>query len=439
MRRVLALIGAVVAALALASEVGAAPVGFTLTGTSGANGWFTSNVTIKWTVVDSGDLVSSAGCPIAEQITAEGTTTRQCTAVFNWGTVSSPVVTVKIDRTAPAAVTGALSREPDANGWFNHPVSASFSAQDAVSGLAGCTSPTYSGGDNASAGLSGTCTDVAGNSASTSLGFKYDATPPTVTAAPDRKPDARGWYRKPVTVSFAGADVTSGMAACTAPTRYAGPDLPKVAVVGSCQDAAGNRSEIGHTFPYDATAPKLAKAKAELDKGVARVRWEKAADVVRVELVRTPGVNGARRTVVYQGTGATFTDRTVREGVRYRYDISVADVAGNVAGRAVTALARAPLYSPSAGAVVRTPPVLRWQPAAGAAFYNVQLFRNGVKVLSTWPRRPMLRLGRTWRYAGRQQRLDSGRYRWYVWGARGTRERPVYGRPLGTSSFRMRS
>src|SRR6185436_5917430 len=105
------------------------------------------------------------------------------------------------------------ARAPDSNDWFNHPVAASFSGQDGVSGIAGCSSPTYAGGDSASASLSGTCTDVAGNSSPpASLPLKYDATPPAVTASPDRKPDAHGWYRKPVTFSFAGTDGTSGIA-----------------------------------------------------------------------------------------------------------------------------------------------------------------------------------------------------------------------------------
>ena len=71
--------------------------------------------------------------------------------------------------------------------------------------------------------------------------------------------------------------------------------------------------------------------------------------------------------------------------------------------------------------------MLRWQPVKGAAFYNVQLYRNGVKVLSTWPPGRPLKLGRTWRYAGKLHRLEPGVYRWYVWGAQGTRAKPAYG------------
>jgi len=424
-----------------AANAAVSPVAWEVTGTAGANGWYTSNVTVKWTVVNNGDLVSST-CPLADQISAEGTSTRQCTTQFTWGTVVSPPspLVIKIDKTAPTGVAGSPARAPDSDGWFNHPVAGSFTGQDAVSGIAGCSGATYSGVDSAAATISGTCTDAAGNTASASIAIKYDATAPAVTPAPDRQPDSRGWYRKPLTVSFAGTDLTSGVAACTAPVRYAGPDVAKAAVVGSCRDRAGNTAEAGHAFPYDATAPKLARVKAELAKGVARIGWERPADVATVEIVRSPGVNGARTTKVYRGTGVGFVDRTVRAGVRYRYELIVADVAGNVSRKAVTAVAvqRAALFSPAAGAVVRTAPLLRWQPVAGATFYNVQLYRNGRKLLSTWPGTAKLRLARTWTYAGKRHRLEPGLYTWYVWGARGTRARPVYGKVLGSSTFTVK-
>jgi hypothetical protein len=429
------------AALGLLVLVGpayaASPVSSVVVGTAGANGWHTSNVTVKWTVVDDGQLQGVDGCSPAQLLTAEGTSTSTCTAHFAWGDVVGTPVTVKIDKTAPSVTGVALARAPDSNDWFNHPVAASFSGQDGVSGIAGCSSPTYSGGDSASASLSGSCTDVAGNaSAAASVGFKYDATPPAVTATPDRKPDAKGWYRKPLTVTFAGTDATSGIAGCTAPTRYAGPDLAKAAVVGACRDGAGNTAQAGQAFQYDATAPKLPMAKAEVVKGVAQIVWKRSADAVLVELERSPGLNGKKATVVYRGNGASFVDRTVRDGIRYRYEIKASDVAGNVVEKAVTATVDLPaLYQPTAGATVHAPLVLAWDAVKGATFYNVQLYRNKVKVLTFWPEKPTFRIGKTWRYAGKLQRLAPGKYDWYVWGARGTRATPQYGKLLGSNSF----
>jgi hypothetical protein len=107
-----------------------------------------------------------------------------------------------------------------------------------------------------------------------------------------------------------------------------------------------------------------------------------------------------------------------------------------VTAKAVTAdLDRPALYKPEAGAAVRAPLVLAWKAAPGASFYNVQLHRNGLKVLTLWPTAATLRIGKTWRFGGKVQRLEPGVYRWYVWAARGTREKPQYGKLLGSNSF----
>src|SRR5262249_57758022 len=112
---------------------------------------------------------------------------------------------------------------------------------DATSGVAGCSLPvTCLAPDTAAGSLSGTCTDAAGNTGTALAQFKYDATAPTATATAARAPNANGWYRAPVGVSFSGTDATSGGVSCDASTTYAGPDSAGATVSGSCTDAAGN-------------------------------------------------------------------------------------------------------------------------------------------------------------------------------------------------------
>ena len=82
---------------------------------------------------------------------------------------------------------------------------------------------------------------------------------------------------------------------------------------------------------------------------------------------------------------------------------------------------------------MRGPVRLAWD--GSASFYNVQLFRRGVKVLSAWPGGESLLIRQSWRYDGKNYRLEPGPYRWYVWGAGGTRAKPKYGKPLGTNTF----
>jgi hypothetical protein len=178
----------------------------------------------------------------------------------------------------------------------------------------------------------------------------------------------------------------------------------------------------------------VASISAVAGKGLVRVAWRGVAGGVSLELVRKPGLRGAASTVLYRGSGAAFLDKKVGNGRDYRYELRVADAAGNVTAKAVKATPRRPLYRPAFGEIVRGPPTLAWD-GNGARFYTVQVVRDGVMVLSAWPRATTLRLRSTWRYAGKEYRLEPGRYRWYVWGAQGTRERPKYGRPLGTSFF----
>ena len=402
------------------------------------NGWFNAPVTVTFTGSDAlSGIASCTDLTYSGPDSATASIGGGCTDKA--GNASLPgASTFKYDATAPG-VTAAPARQPDGNGWFSRPVAIVASGSDPVSGVASCTSPTYSGPDSSGAVVGATCTDNAGNTSGAAVAtVRYDTGAPAVSASADRPPDGRGWYRRPLTVSFAGADALSGVASCTAPSRYDGPDRGSVALVGTCRDAAGNAAEATFELRYDATAPRVRRLTAAGEKGLVRLGWQRSADVVAVELVRRPGVNGARSTVVYRGLGRGFADRAVRDGVRYRYELTAGDEAGNVAEASVTATPRPPLYRPAPGAVVRPPLVFAWDAVESARFYNVQLLRGGVKVLSAWPSRPTLRLGRTWRYLGKEQTLAPGRYRWFVWAAMGTRERPRFGRPLGSSAFRVR-
>ena len=106
------------------------------------------------------------------------------------------------------------------------------------------------------------------------------------------------------------------------------------------------------------------------------------------------------------------------------------------ATRPPSAPKRAPRTASSGGAKLSQPPLLRWRAPRRARFYNVQLYRSGVKILSLWPSRARLKLRRQWTYKGRVQHLRPGLYAWAVWPAFGEAKNPRYGRMLGLSSFR---
>jgi hypothetical protein len=239
-------------------------IGLTVGGTLGNNGWYRSAVSVDWTVTNGTPLT---GTCVDENFPSDtaGTGDRLCTAWNNDGVppdgppgITATLPSIRIDQTAPVVTGGGVSRGPDANGWYNHPVDVTGTGTDAMSGIASCGSG-YSGPDSASASVVVSCVDNAGNPSApgATVTFPYDSTPPGVSGATaDRAADSNGWYTKPVTLTFAGGDATSGIASCSSAT-YGGPDSPSASVTGSCADNAGNTASGTAALRYDATKPEV--------------------------------------------------------------------------------------------------------------------------------------------------------------------------------------
>ena len=376
------------------------------------------------------------------------------------GSVTSTVI-VRRDA-SPPAVTASPDRGPDNNGWYSRAVSITFSGDDGTSGVASCTSATYSGPDTGGVTVNGSCFDNAGNRGGVGYELKYDATAPSVEAKPDRPPDARGWYRRAVTVSFLGSDAMSGVDSCAAPVLYKGPDAPKASLSGTCQDKAANTSPAtGFELRYDTKPPNLARVNAEITtKGIV-LKWRASKDTRSFTVVRRPGLKGPKPSTVYAGRASAFTDRRLKSGAKYRYTVLAYDEAGNAAVKGLLvkpdgsvakaaptlppvskpgvttkpSVTKPALTRPAVGARVTAPPVLAWRPVPKATYYNVQLYRDGRKILTIWPSSTSLRLQGSWSYGGRTYQLTPGRYRWFVWPGFGPRSETRYGKLLGGRSF----
>jgi hypothetical protein len=326
---------------------------YSVFGTSGANDWYTSDVTINWNIQSSLPYTSS-GCD-GKQLSAETTGTDvTCSATSSDGK-TSVTLTIKIDKTPPA-VTATASRPPDVNGWYNHALSVAFSGLDGTSGVASCSSASYTGPDNPNTVVGGTCTDKAGNVGSAGLPLKYDATPPTISKITAKN---------------------------------------------------GNR---------------------KLD-----LAWA-ASGAQSFQVMRTSSARGVKSGVVYSGAGVGFRDTRLKVGARYQYTVIATDQAGNSASKSLVVTATGALLTPAPGARVSQPPVLRWTPKKGAAYYNVQLVR-GKKIFSAWPTTNYFRLPGSWVFHGHRYRLHRGVYRWYVWPGFGVFSANRYGSVLGGSSF----
>jgi hypothetical protein len=393
-----------------------------------ANGWYNHGVGV--TVTGSDDTSGIASCtsvtysgPDSSSASVAGT----CTDKAGWVSPSK-TLSFQYDATPPS-VSPAPARAADANGWYNHAVDVAFQGSDSASGIDSCTSGSYSGPDNGSAGVAGTCRDKAGNTATATFSLQYDASPPTVTAAtPDRQPDANGWYNHGLTVTYTGTDAASGIAACDA-VAYAKPDDASASVSGRCRDNAGNASAPApFAFKFDSTPPKLTKLAVAAQSGTVGLTWTASPDVAAVKITRTRAGAPAPVTL-YSGKRITgYTDKKVQNGSRYAYVVSAFDAAGNEAVGKAKADPSQALLAPRQSAVVHGRTTLRWRAVRKATYYNVQLWLGARKILTTWPAQPSLAL----------PRLRPGAYSWIVWPGVGPRSKHRYGPPIGRSTFVIR-
>lgn len=218
-----------------------------------SNGWNNGDVTVNWSC---SDLVGVVSASVSQTVSTEGanqSATGTCEDTSG-NTASDTQTGIHIDKTKPAA---SASRAPDANasGWNNSNVTVSFSGTDALSGIDFCSTAQVFG-EGAGQSASGTCADKAGNVSDPAvvLNINVDKTAPTISGAPDRAPNANGWYKADVTVSFTCNDALSGVAACTAPVTLGEGAMQSVP--GSVTDKAGNSASTTVSgINIDKTAP----------------------------------------------------------------------------------------------------------------------------------------------------------------------------------------
>ena len=210
-------------------------------------------------------------------------------------------------------------------------------------------------------------------------------------------------------------------------------------------DRVGNEAvfESQKVVKFDTTLPgNVTGATATAKDHLVQLRWTRPgdADFAKVRVLRSR--SGGAAVEVFDGACPTiFCDNTVTNGVTYTYRLVTRDLAGNEsAGVQLTATPQSLyLLSPRDGAVVTRPPLLDWRSRTNATYYNVQLWRNGVKILSRHPTRSQFALQSRWAYSGRAYRLTSGRYEWHVWPGFGDPSAARFGKKLGWSAFTKRS
>lgn len=178
----------------------------------------------------------------------------------------------------------------------------------------------------------------------------------------------------------------------------------------------------------------LPRAKAAGDALRPRLHWTKpkASDLDHMVVVLNPKRvphdprDGTR---VYRGLRTSVT-LNVLPGQKAYVAIFAVDHSGNVSKPAHRLIAPAALIPlrPLSGSVVGAAPRLTWKARAGSAYYNVQLFLKGKRVLVGWPSRAS--------YDVPAGTLAPGKYVWFVWPAvRSGGSSPTFADLIGRATF----
>lgn len=296
-----------------------------------AAGWYSGDVTIRWTAEDP-----ESGIPILPTdtiITGEGdnlTSTLTVTNGVGLSTTATSSPAVKIDRTKPiTTILGA------SNTWKNGAVAISLTANDSLSGVARTEYKVDGGEVQQGAGFSlendGDHTvayrsiDAAGNEeAWETATVRIDRTAPIIghTFQPLDYKDGV-WTNMDVTVTFICTDQGgSEVVECTAPVDTSTEGT--TSVVGTVKDGAGNSATDTATVRIDKTKPELLVKTS----GVANdAGWYKES--VTVTYTTSDALSGV--------TGSPDS-QLIGEGADQSRSASVTDAAGNSTTAGVTGI-----------------------------------------------------------------------------------------------------
>jgi hypothetical protein len=229
----------------------------TVSPTPNANGWNDADVTVTFVCTDG--LSGVASCPGPSHVTTEGANRLVTgTVVDNAGNSSIASIRVNLDKSSPS-ITATATPAANANGWNNGNVTISFVCNDGLSGTVSCPGPTTLSTNGADQAVTGSTTDKAGNTATTTATVSIDKSAPSITAVATPAANANGWNNADVTVSFTCSDALSGTDTCPGPTTVSTSGANQ-SVSGTTTDKAGNTATATATVNLDKSSPSITAA-----------------------------------------------------------------------------------------------------------------------------------------------------------------------------------
>ena len=243
-----------------ASDVDTTPPTITLDSVAppaNANGWHRGHVTVTWTCSDG-----ESGARF-DRVTWQLSTEGRDQEAFGRcqdeaGNVSTDTVTgIDIDNTAPA-ITRTGRTPANAAGWNREPVTVTWSCSDALSGPESTVDSVTVSTEGAGQSAIGRCADLAGNSASDTVGeINIDTTPPVVSWTGGAQVYD---LLETVELTCTATDALSGIATTTcrdvsAPAWSFGPG--PASLTATAADRAANTTSATASFAVTATTDSL--------------------------------------------------------------------------------------------------------------------------------------------------------------------------------------
>jgi hypothetical protein len=206
-------------------------------------------------------------------------------------------------------------------------------------------------------------------------------------------------------------------------------------------DAGETGASNVNSFTVDTVLPSALSGTTVVNGyGFVSLRWTRGADWQPEDalVIRRRVAGSADSVRRYRGTGTSFKDGRVKNGVSYVYELFAVDRAGNRSSTLSRRARPSGFRAPRNGSAVSNPPEIRWVDVANSTYSNIQVWnaRVTVKMLSVWPKGTRYALRSRWTFAGHVYRLRPGhKYKIYGWPGFGPKSASRYGKSYGWVSF----
>ncbi len=322
---------------------------YTVSGTSGDNGWYISDVSISdITATDTlSGLVSVK--PNKTIFTAETKGTNMTiTAIDAAGNIATVTEEIRIDKTAPIIGEIVIDGTEGNNGWYiSNLLLSGTGGSDSISGIES-SKVNVEKIDYDTSGKTVTLTtkDLAGHKVTKDLIIKVDKTKPNIDELIFFGAEGNeGWFQSDITISTpTGSDSLSGLKSINANKTIFTEETNGTELIVTAIDEAGNTNIYTHIIKIDKTAPTITDYLIDGTKGSNG--WYTSTVTIK-NLVATDNGSGVNTTLL-NSFNAVIGYETKGTNV----ELTASDIAGNKSTLVVPI--KVDLTNPTSGEIILT-------------------------------------------------------------------------------------